>query len=285
MDTPPIGMNMLLWGTDITQPRFHGVFEMLVDAGYDGVEVPIFDLEPELYLRLGEQLRALALRAVALTARGPDANPISADPDVRAVALRDNIRALECAAAVGAEVVCGPIHQAPAVLSGAPPTEQEREWAVEHLQELGEAAERLDILVAIESLNHFEHHLANTTEQTAEIVRRVDRRGCRMMYDSFHAHIEEKDVERAIRDCADVLVYVHVSENDRSTPGSGQVDWYTTFRTLRQLGYDGWLTVEALGTADPELAAQMRLWRSAYTSEEQVAREAIQFVRDAWETS
>ena len=42
-----------------------------------------------------------------------------------------------------------------------------------------------------------------------------------MMYDTFHAHIEEKDPAAALRDCADVLVHVHVSENDRGTPGDG----------------------------------------------------------------
>ena len=50
-----------------------------------------------------------------------------------------------------------------------------------------------------------------------------------MMYDTFHAHIEEKDPRAALQDCADVLVHVHVSENDRGTPGTGQVAWDETF--------------------------------------------------------
>jgi D-psicose/D-tagatose/L-ribulose 3-epimerase len=283
MVMPRIAMNMLLWSTDVTDSRFDPVIAILAEAGYDGIEVPIFALTPEPYARLGERLRALGLRAVALTARSPAANPISADPDVRAAGVRENLAALECAAALGAEVLCGPLHQAPVALTGAPPTEEERVWAVELLHAMAGVAEDCGVMVAIESLNHFEHHLANTTEQTAQLVRRVDRPAVRMMYDSFHAHIEEKNVADAIRACADVLVYLHVSENDRSIPGTGQVDWATTFATLREVGYDGWLTVEALGTADPELAAQMRLWRTSITDEEQVAREAIGFVRDAWE--
>jgi D-psicose/D-tagatose/L-ribulose 3-epimerase len=282
MDTLLVGMNMLLWSGDVTGPRFHSVFAMLADAGYDGVEVPIFALDPAPYARLGERLRGMGLRALALTARGPETNPISADPDVRTAALRDNLAALECAAALGAEVVGGPFHAAPQVLSGAPPTNAERAWAVEHLQALAEAAERHGIVLTIESLNHFEHHLANTTEQTASLVRQAGRTPCRMMYDTFHAHMEEKDVEVAIRACADVLAYVHVSENDRSTPGSGQVAWEATFAALHAVGYDGWLTVEALGNGDPQLAAEMKIWRRAYDSEEQVARDAIAFVREIW---
>jgi D-psicose/D-tagatose/L-ribulose 3-epimerase len=282
MDSTTVGMNMLLWAGDVTDPRFDVVFAMLADAGYDGVEVPIFALDPEPYAQLGERLRGMGLRALALTARGPDANPISADPDVRAAGLRENLAALECAAALGAEVVGGPFVAAPQVLTGAAPTDQERDWAVEHLQALSEPAQRHGLVLAVESLNHFEHHLANTAEQTATIVRRANRASCRMMYDTFHAHMEEKDVAAAIRGCADVLAYVHVSENDRSTPGSGQVAWEATFAALHAVDYRGWLTVEALGNGDPQLAAEMKIWRRAYGTEEALAQEAIRFVRETW---
>jgi D-psicose/D-tagatose/L-ribulose 3-epimerase len=282
MDATAVGMNMLLWAGDVTDRRFDPLFAMLADAGYDGVEVPVFALDPKPYADLGERLRGMGLRALALTARGAEANPISADAAVRAAGLRENVAALECAAALGAEVVCGPFLAAPQVLTGAAPTDQELEWAVEHLQALADPAERHGLVLAVESLNHFEHHLANTAEQTARIVRRAGRAACRMMYDTFHAHMEEKDVDAAIRGCADVLAYVHVSENDRSTPGSGQVAWDATFTALHAIGYRGWLTVEALGNGDPRLAAEMKIWRRAYDTEERLAREAVRFVRSAW---
>ena len=44
---------------------------------------------------------------------------------------------------------------------------------------------------------------------------------CRMMYDTFHANIEEKSIAEAIRTAAPYTVHVHISENDRSTPGAG----------------------------------------------------------------
>jgi D-psicose/D-tagatose/L-ribulose 3-epimerase len=282
MDTATVAMNMLLWAGDVTDPRFEALFAMLADAGYDGVEVPVFALDPKPYAQLGERLQGMGLRALALTARGPQANPISADPDVRAAGLRENVAAIECAAALGAEILCGPFLAAPQVLTGAAPTDEEVDWAVEHLQALAEPAQRHGLTLAVESLNHFEHYLANTAEQTARIVRKAGRATCRMMYDTFHAHMEEKDVEAAIRACADVLAYVHISENDRSTPGSGQVAWDATFTALHAVDYHGWLTVEALGNGDPQLAAEMKIWRRAYDTEERLAREAVRFVREAW---
>jgi D-psicose/D-tagatose/L-ribulose 3-epimerase len=100
-----------------------------------------------------------------------------------------------------------------------------------------------------------------------------------MMYDTFHAHIEEKDPRAALRDCADVLVHVHVSENDRSTPGAGQVAWDETFAGLEEIGYDGWIVIEAFGDALPELAGATKIWRRMFESEEQLARDGAVFIR------
>ena len=100
-----------------------------------------------------------------------------------------------------------------------------------------------------------------------------------MMYDTFHANIEEKSIPQAIRDCADVLAHVHISENDRSTPGAGNVLWAENFDTLKEVGYDGWMMVEAFGLALPELAAATKIWRRMFESEEQLSRDALAFMK------
>ena len=69
-------------------------------------------------------------------------------------------------------------------------------------------------------------------------------------FDTFHANIEEKDIRQAIKTCADQTVHVHISENDRSTPGEGHVDWATSFAALKETGYDGWFIIEACGLTE-----------------------------------
>jgi D-psicose/D-tagatose/L-ribulose 3-epimerase len=277
-----LAMNMLLWTDDITEPSRWPLLEQIAEAGYDGVEVPIFALDPERYRVLGERLAELELTALALTAPMPDAHPISPEADIRRAALERGRRALECAAAVGAELVAGPFQAAPTEFSGSAPTDQEREWAIGGVRALCEAAEPLGLTLALESLNHFEHYLTTTAAETAALCREVAHPRCRMLYDTFHAHMEEKDLAAAIRGCADVLAFVHLSESDRSTPGSGQVDWTTTLRTLREIGYDGWFTIEAFGIAHPELSRQMRMWRPRFESEAQLLRDGERFLRAAW---
>jgi sugar phosphate isomerase/epimerase len=68
----------------------------------------------------------------------------------------------------------------------------------------------------------------------------------------------------------------------RSTPGEGHIPWLQIFTALREIGYDGYLTVEAFGRALPEVAAATCIWREMFPSEAHLARSARQFIRAAW---
>jgi D-psicose/D-tagatose/L-ribulose 3-epimerase len=102
------------------------------------------------------------------------------------------------------------------------------------------------------------------------------------MYDTFHANIEEKNIPSAIKSCAEYTVHVHLSENDRGTPGQGHVDWDKSFDTLKATGYDGWFVIEAFGLALPRLVAATKIWRKMFESEEQLARDGLAFIKREW---
>jgi D-psicose/D-tagatose/L-ribulose 3-epimerase len=275
-----LGMNMLLWSTDVSGREFDPVFAMLKEAGFDGVEIPIFDREIDTYAELGARLQALGLEALAVSARGENDNPISADPGVRAEAVAATKANFDSAAALGAPLICGPLAAPLAVFSGAAPTDEEKQRSIAYLTEVAPYAEERGVTIALEYLNRFEMYLTNTAADLAELVRAVGHPRIRMMYDTFHAQIEEKNPRVALRACADVLVHVHLSENDRSTPGTGQVPWAETFAAIREIGYDGWVVIEAFGDALPELAGATKIWRRMFESEEQLARDGAAFVRN-----
>jgi D-psicose/D-tagatose/L-ribulose 3-epimerase len=272
-------MNMLLWSTDVSGTEYDATFAMLKDAGFDGVEVPIFDREVDKYAALGERLEDLGLERLAVSARGADDNPIAEDPAVRAEAAAATRANLDSAAALGASLICGPLGAPLGVFSGAPPTAEEKARAVEYLREVAPYAEERGVTIVLEYLNRFEMYLTNTAADLAALVREVDHPSVRMMYDTFHAHIEEKDPRAALQDCKDVLVHVHLSENDRSTPGAGQVEWDETFAALQEIDYDGWVVIEAFGDALPELAGATKIWRRMFESEERLARDGAAFIR------
>jgi D-psicose/D-tagatose/L-ribulose 3-epimerase len=271
------GMNLLLW-TDRLHDGLLPVLEKIKKMGYDGVEIPMFDLSLD-YAAWGKRFDDLGFARTAVTVRGTADNPISADAKVRAAGVANTKRTLDCCQAAGCQTLVGPYHSAIGEFSGAGPTADEWKWGVESMRQVAEHAGNVGVKLAVEYLNRFEIYLLNSAADTARFCKEVNHPSCRMMYDTFHANIEEKNVGEAIRTAAPQMIHVHISENDRSTPGTGGIPWDATFDALKQAGYQGWLVVEAFGLALPAIVAATKIWRRMFDSEEQLARDALAFMR------
>ncbi len=272
------GMNMLLWTADVTEEHFP-LIEEIKGWGFDGVELPMFDLNEDKFKAVGKHLDSLGLGRTAVTVCQPETNPISPEASIREAAVNHLKKAVDMCALAGATHLCGPIHSALGVFTGAGPTEDEWNYGKETLAKVADYAQSQDVMLTVEYLNRFECYFVNTAEDCARFIREVDHPNLRMMYDTFHANIEEKNIAHAIETCADVCVHVHISENDRSTPGEGNIDWETNFNTLKETGYNGWMTIEAFGLAMPDLAAATKIWRRMYPSEEHLATKGLAFMK------
>lgn len=272
------GMNLLLWSGEVNESMFP-TLEQLKKLGFDGVEIPIFNLALD-YTALGKKLDAIGLQRTAVTIRTEDNNPISPNPAVRKKGVELNKQTLDCCAAAGVQTVVGPYHSALGCFSGAGPTSDEWQWGIESMRETAEYAAQVNVMLGVEPLNRFECYFLNAQADAAEFCRQVNHPSCRMMYDTFHSNIEEKNVVKAIHDIKDMLCHVHISENDRSTPGQGNVRWKENFDALRSIGYDGWLVIEAFGLALPEIAAATKIWRRMFESELKLAEEGLKFMKE-----
>ncbi len=272
------GMNLLLW-TDHLHDGMLPVLEKLKGMGYDGVEVPMFHGDDAFYRDWGKRLDDLGLQRTAVTVRGGEDNPISPDAKVRAAAAAATNRTLDWCQALGVKTLCGPTHSAIGLFSGAGPTKDEWNWGVETMRTVAQHAAKTDVTIAVEYLNRFETYFLTCAADLVRFVEAVNHPNCRLMYDTFHANIEEKNIPDAIRASAPYTALVHISENDRGTPGSGHVHWKETFDTLKEVGYDGWMVVEAFGNSLPEITAATKIWRRMYDTEEQLARDALAFMK------
>jgi len=181
--------------------------------------------------------------------------------------------------------LCGPFYQPLGVFTGAGPTEEEKKRAAEVHKKAADVAAAGKVALAVEFLNRFECYFINTMADAAAYVKRVNHPNVGVLYDTFHANIEEQDPVGAIKKHIGVINHVHISENDRGTPGKGHIDWVGTFKALRSGGYDKWLVIEAFGRALPDLAAATRVWRDFFPSRESVYTEGVKFVRDQWDES
>ena len=275
------GMNLLLWTTNV-EPSHDPIFEKLKECGYDGVEIPIFQMEEANFQRLAKKLDALKLDRTTVCCVGANANPISPDAGIRKAAVAHLKRAVDMSHICGSKLMAGPFHSAIGEFSGKGPTADEWKRGKEVFSELADYAKQAGVTLVLEYLNRFECYFLNCAADTARFVREVNHPNLRMMYDTFHANIEEKNIAQAIRECAPYTVHVHISENDRGTPGEGHVDWDTTFKTLKEVKYDGWMVVEAFGLALPDLAAATKIWRPMFPSEDYLSREALRFMKTRW---
>ena len=137
----------------------------------------------------------------------------------------------------------------------------------------------------VESLNRFECYFLNTLSDAADHGQSVAHPNFHLMCDTFHANLEEKDPVGVISENLNLIKHVHVSENDRGTPGRGHVPWKETFDTLRQGGYDGWLTIEAFGRTLPDLAATTCVWRDLSANNEEVYTVGFETIRQGWDSA
>ena len=274
--------NLLLWTTHVTEEHFP-LFDTLKKVGYDGVEIPLFEGDVKHFTKVGKAIRKAGLGCTAVTVATPDANPISGDKKLRTAAV-DRIKwALDCTAAMNGETLCGPYHQPLGEFSGKPPTKAEKSRAVEVHREAARHAKKVGVRMAIEYLNRFECYFINTLADAAAHVKAVNHPFFGTMYDTFHANIEEKDGPGEFRKYSKSVFHVHISENDRGTPGAGHVPWFDTFRAIRESGYDGGLCIEAVGRALPDLAAATRVWRDFFKSREEVYTKGLAFMKSMWD--
>jgi len=277
-----LGFNLLLWTGHVTKEHFPILAE-LKRAGYDGVELPLFEGTPEHYRRVGQALTDNGLRATGVTVM-PDAarDCMSSDPKVRASALAHLTWAVDCVAAASGELLAGPFHQPLGIFSGNPPTAAERANVVSVHKEAAAYAVKRSIKLSVEPLNRFECYVLNTVADAAGVVRAVNAPNYGLLYDTFHCNIEEKDPVAVIAPNLPHINHVHFSENDRGTPGKGHVPWAATMSALKRGGYEGWCTIEAFGRALPALAAATRVWRDFSPNREEVYRFGHDFLREQW---
>jgi len=272
------GINLLLWGANIG-PEHDKLLEQIKSWGFDGVEIPTFGPDEHRYRKLGSRLRELGLECTTCVIVSKETNPLDPSAKVREAAVDHLKKMIDHNVMVGSNMMMGPYSSPVGGLVGRGRSDDEWKRAVEVFQKVAPYAQQAKVKMALEYLNRFEHYFINDTESAARFVDEVNHPSFQLHYDTFHANIEEKKIPAAIRAGGKRIAHVHISENDRSTPGEGHVDWEGTFQTLAEISYDGWLMIEAFGCALPEIAGATCIWRNMFPDEKYLAQNGLAFIK------
>ncbi len=272
-----IGFNVLAWSAVISD-ELKPIIDRLKNIGYDGVEFFVGSPDNGAYKAMGNYTKNMGVEVTAVFVVGKEESPISELASVRVKAL-DRIKwAIDRAHDLNATILCGPFHSAHAHFEKRAPQDQEYEWGAKVLYKAGEYAAQANIILALEALNRFECYLCNTMEQLNRLVKAANHPNVRAMFDTHHANIEEKNFMQAITTIAPLLAHVHISENDRGTPGDGQVHFDEAFSSLARMNYRGWLTIEAFSRNDPDFANSIGVWRE-YSKPWDIAEKGFHFIK------
>ena len=272
------GVNTFIWAAEFGEAQV-ALLPTIKAKGFDGVEVPLFRAGDFKASRIRQAAEANDLEVTICAVLVSGFSLISDDAAVRQKTQTHLADAIKAGADAGARLIAGPLYCPVGYLPGRRRTADEWNRAIEAYQMAGDTLAANGVTLAIEPLNRFETFFLNTAADAAALAAAVDHPNVGILFDTFHANIEEKDVAAGYRTIGRHLKHVHTCENDRGIPGSGHVDWPGVRQALTDVGYDGWLTIESFGFALGDLSAAAAIWRDIESSPDAIAFEGIKFLR------
>ena len=272
------GVNTFIWTASFEREHLP-LLPKIKAAGFDGVEVSMFDPAKFDAAMTRKGLQENGLECTICSVLSHQVNMISDDAETRKRSKTHMADCVKQAAEVGAKIIAGPLYSPVGYLPGRRRTADEWKWAVDCYRELGPTLAAHDVTIAIEPLNRFETYFLNTAADAVKLCDEIGHPNVGILFDTFHANIEEKNIADGYRTVARHLKHVHTCENDRGTPGTGHIPWTAVFRALHEIGYDGWLTIESFGFSLGELSAAASIWRDIAPTPETIAYEGVKFIR------
>jgi len=272
------GVNAFIWTANFSRANLP-LLPVIKEHGFDGIEIPLFQPGEFDAAEIRKGLEENGLECTVCSVMPEGMTIFSDDAGVRRKALAHLEGCVKTSAEIGATVIAGPIYSPVGFLPGRRRTADEWSRAVESYQALAPVLARHGVTLAIEPLNRFETFFLNTAADAAALCAEVNHPNIGVLFDTFHANIEEKNIPAAYRTVGPWLKHVHTCENDRGTPGTGHVDWPGVFDALRDVKYDGWLAIESFGFALGGISAAASIWRDIESTPESIAFDGVRFLK------
>jgi D-psicose/D-tagatose/L-ribulose 3-epimerase len=269
------GAHAFIWAGEWTPEGAEKVIGGAAEAGLDFVEIPL--LRPE-------SMDVSATRALlddygigcTCSLGLPEAAHLPSAPEKAESFLE---RAVDVAAGLEAPVLCGVLYAHLGTLTGRPPEDEELEDVARVLKNVARYAAVREVSLGVEAVNRYETYLINLASQAEAMLDRVGEPNVFVHLDTYHMNIEEKGFYDPIATAGERMRYIHLSESDRGTPGTGNVHWDEVFRGLKAIDYDGYMVMESFAAINEDLAGATALWRDVVGDPETLIHDGLGFLR------
>jgi sugar phosphate isomerase/epimerase len=221
------------------------------EAGYDGVELAITDperLSPFEREQLLKTLNETGLAVCAITtgqAYGIEGISFTEEDPLQRRRAIERIKAhlsFVDELNLSAAVIIG-------LIRGKKGGEKALEFLIEALVEC--AGFGPTVKLALEPLNRYETGLVNNVEEAIRVLDSVGMENVGILFDTFHANIEEVSIEGSILKAGKRIFHVHVADSNRWAPGYGHLNFTKIIDALCKIDYDGSLSAEVLPKPNP----------------------------------
>ena len=214
--------------------------------GYQGIDLFINEKTDAEIAEVGNLLESLGLRismfiAIFLAERGVNFSDI--DTEKRIEGVRTFKRQIDVAHKLKAKTM--PV----GFIRGNQREDETKKayWGrlAKSMYELTEYADDKNIEICLEPINRYEMQSFLRVDETLEFIETYRIEGLKILPDFFHMNIEEASIEDALRMAGDRIGHMHITDSNRLAPGQGHLDYVSLLGTLKEIGYNGYLTVEA----------------------------------------
>jgi sugar phosphate isomerase/epimerase len=193
-------------------------------------------------------------------------NFLHPDPTIRRSCIDGCKRVLAlCGEFEAVGQIVPPIFGPPVVPDLSPvmtPLEIEEQLMLAACREIGPYAAERGVLFMLEPLNRYEQHYLRKQSDGVRVKQAANAPGIGLLSDLFHMHIEETDTPAAIRSAGGHISHLHLADNTRFEPGTGDIDFKAAFAALREIGFSGYMAYECSISGDTDTAKAANLAKS-----------------------
>ena len=234
--------------------EFDAAINWAAEAGLDGVELVISDYSdqsPGALLKLRRRLDDCGLLVATISTGGAyfreGLSLTSPEAEIRARARQRIFEHIDAAEILGSKVTIGLLRG----VGSKSMQNEERQWLAEQLVEIDARASKLSVGVLLEAINRYEVRLLNSLSETVDFIKAMaGTTSLKVLWDVFHANIEDRAFGDEIVRHGQHIGHVHFADNNRSFPGFGKFDFQEILVSLVRHGFDGFVSLECLTAPD-----------------------------------